>query len=140
MPSRWLKQVRMPRRLRSLMTSMLRQLPRSDVQSPREVVGVQAYCPSCRKITTNRLLVVGKLMKARYCEQCGKVLRADAGTMAECYLDEFSDRLGDLVKSIKLETMWYIRAISTRLPRWRYRRVSTRSPILAICSSRKISG
>jgi hypothetical protein len=47
------------------------------------------------------LIVVGDLMKARRCEECGRVERAGPLVMAECYLNEFTDRLGEVIKRAK---------------------------------------
>jgi NMD protein affecting ribosome stability and mRNA decay len=80
---------------------MLDRLPRNETRKPREVDGVEGYCRVCRGITRNRLLLVGNLMKARCCEECGAMARPGPRLLAECYLDEFVDRLGELVKAAK---------------------------------------
>ncbi len=68
---------------------------------PHEIAGVEGYCNICREITPNRLLVVGHMMKARRCEVCGGIVRPKTPLLAECYMDDFFDRLGNLVKSAK---------------------------------------
>ena len=100
MPSKWLNRPTRQPQLQSLMRSMLDRLPRKESRRPHQVEA-QGYCLSCRKVTVNRLIVVGHLMKSRRCECCGHVMRARPLRMAECYADEFVDRLGDLVKRAK---------------------------------------
>ena len=111
-----LKRARMSRRLRSLTRSMLARLPREDSRRPSHKANVEGYCVSCRKVTANQLLVVGHFMKARRCEECGRVERASPLVMAECYSDEFVDRLGDLVKRAKPSKLRSLRAHLRGIP------------------------
>ena len=89
-----------PGQSRFPMKSMLDRLPRKESRRPRQAV-VEGYCLSCREVTVNDLIVVGNFMKARRCRGCGRIMRARHFLMAECYVDEFVDRLGDLIKQAK---------------------------------------
>ena len=91
----------MRRRLSSLAKSVLDRLPRDDSRQPRKQTSVEGYCEACRKVTVNQKILVGRFMKARRCEKCGRVYRAGPATMAECYADEFVDRLAERIKRLK---------------------------------------
>ena len=93
--------MRMRRRLSSLARSMLDRLPRDDSRRPRKQTSVEGYCEGCRKVTVNQKILVGKFMKGRRCEECGRVYRAGPRVMAECYSDELMDRLGERIKRLK---------------------------------------
>lgn len=83
------------------MKSMLDRLPRHELRRAREILEVEGYCLSCREITPNRSVVVGRLMKSRKCEVCGRVIQPARLALAECYVDELVGRLGVFVQSFK---------------------------------------
>ena len=82
-------------------------LPREESRRPRQVVA-EGYCLSCHEVTINDMVVVGNFMKARRCRSCGEVMQASRTLMAECYADEFVDRLGNLMKQAKPSKMHYL--------------------------------
>jgi len=103
MPARcqaWMTARRRPR-LRALVKSVLQRLPREDSRRPRREESLEGYCLSCGKCTTNEAIMVGNFMKARRCTECGRVMRTVPLAMAQCYLDEFTDRLGEAIKRAK---------------------------------------
>ncbi len=101
MHSEWRMWMRRPHRFRYLARSVLDRLPREDSRRPRKQSGVPGYCLWCRRVTSNELTVVGHLMKGRRCQKCGQVMRARGRVMAECYCDEFVDRLGKVIQQAK---------------------------------------
>lgn len=110
------EQMRMSRGLRSLTRSMLDRLPRDDSRRPCKKAGIEGYCMSCRKVTANELIVVGELMKARRCVECGRVMRASPLVMAECYSNEFLDRLGELIQRVEPSKLRSIRGHVHEIP------------------------
>jgi hypothetical protein len=101
MDSEWLLSLRKPNRFRYLVRSVLDSLPREGARRPRRQSGVPGYCLGCRRVTSNEQVVVGHLMKGRRCQKCGRVMHATGRVMAECYCDEFVDRLGNVIQRAK---------------------------------------
>lgn len=91
----------MRRGLSSLARSMLDRLPREDSRRPLKQTSVEGYCEACREVTVNQEILVGRFMKGRRCEDCGRVYRAGPLAMAECYSNELMDRLGERIKHLK---------------------------------------
>ena len=101
MRAEWASWTKRPPRFRDLARSVLASLPREDSRRPRKQSGALGYCLWCRRVTPNELCVVGHLMKARRCQVCGRVMRPTGRVMAECYCDEFVDRLGRVIQRAK---------------------------------------
>ena len=101
--------------VRSFLKRHLEGLPREDSRRPREAE-IEGYCLRCGEVTRNTGIWVGKFLKARRCESCGEVMRAGRRTMAECYLDEFADRLAKFPPMIKPKNLRSLRGHVHELP------------------------
>jgi len=101
----------------------LARLPRDELRRPNELE-IEGYCLNCGRVTSNRAVWVGKLLKTRRCESCGEVMSARRRVMAKCYLDEFADRLAKLPPLVKPEKIRALGGRAHKLPSRALRRAA----------------
>ena len=86
-----LRQVRLPRSVHALATTMLELMPSSPKHAKKEST-VEAHCTTCGKVTSQRAVWVGRIMKGRQCTTCGLVTKPDPALLGRCYLEEVMTR------------------------------------------------
>ena len=87
----FVKHMRLPPTVHSVVTSVVELLPSSDKHVKHER-SVDAHCTRCGKVTVQRAVWVGRIMKGRQCTACGLVTKPDPALLGRCYLEEVMSR------------------------------------------------
>ncbi|MFH0965903.1 MAG: hypothetical protein V2A58_18040 [Planctomycetota bacterium] len=98
-----LKEMRLPAGLRDITESVVGLLPASPKHEKLEKE-VEAYCTTCDRITAQRAVWVGRIMKGRQCVKCGLVTKPDPALLGRCYVEEVLARAAAKPESLRRET------------------------------------
>ena len=98
------RQLRLPKAVHNTVTSMVDLLPTSP-KHEKTRRDVEAYCIKCERITLQKAVWVGRIMKGRQCSECGIVTKPDPVILGRCYIGEVLSRAAAKPDSLKNESL-----------------------------------
>jgi len=98
------RNLRLPRSIHDTVTSMVDLLPTSP-KHEKTRKNVEAYCITCDRITAQKAVWIGRIMKGRQCCECGVVTKPDPALLGRCYIGEVISRAAVKPESLKNESL-----------------------------------
>lgn len=85
------RHIRLPKSVHAVACTVVELLP-SSAKHAKQERAIEAHCNRCARVTSQKAVWVGRIMKGRQCCECGLVTKPDPPLLGRCYVEEVMSR------------------------------------------------